>query len=207
MDQLSAFIPPSIWAFALAALLIELTPGPNMTYLAIISVSKGRRAGFATVAGVASGLAVLGVIGAVGVAAIVQASPPLYQGLRWAGVVYLLWLALDGWRGEKDGFSDGFGSGHFVRGLVTNLLNPKAALFYVTVLPEFIDQSKPLMGQTLVLSAVYVSVATLVHGLIVVLAGSLRPFLTARRKEMLVRRTLSLLLALVALWFAWSSAR
>jgi threonine/homoserine/homoserine lactone efflux protein len=207
LEQLSAFIPPSIWAFALASLLIELTPGPNMTYLAIISVSKGRRAGFATVAGVATGLAVLGVIGAVGVAAIVQASPPLYQGLRWAGVIYLLWLALQGWRGEKDGFSDGFDPRHFVRGLVTNLLNPKAALFYVTVLPQFIDRSKPLLGQTLVLSAIYVTVATLVHGMIVVLAGSLRPFLTAPRKEMLVRRTLSLLLALVALWFAWSSAR
>jgi threonine/homoserine/homoserine lactone efflux protein len=207
LEQLTAFIPPSIWAFALASLLIELTPGPNMTYLAIISVSKGRRAGFATVAGVATGLAVLGVIGAVGVAALVQESPPLYQGLRWAGVIYLLWLAFDGWRGINDGFSDGFDSRHFVRGLVTNLLNPKAALFYVTVLPQFIDQTKPLLGQTLVLSAVYVAVATLVHGMIVVLAGSLRPFLTAPRKEMIVRRTLSLLLALVALWFAWSSAR
>ena len=98
-------------------------------------------------------------------------------------------------------------SRHFVRGLVTNLLNPKAALFYVTVLPEFLDTSKPLLGQTLVLSAVYVAVATLVHGAIVVLAGSLRPFLTDPRKEMIVRRTLSLLLALVALWFAWSTAR
>ena len=207
MDQLSAFIPPSLWAFALASLLIELTPGPNMTYLAIVSASNGRRAGFATVAGVASGLAVLGIIGAVGVAALVQTSPSLYQALRWAGVFYLLWLAFDGWRGTNDGFSDGFDSRHFVRGLVTNLLNPKAALFYVAVLPEFLDTSRPLLGQTLVLSAVYVAVATLVHSAIVALAGSLRPFLTDPRKEMIVRRTLSLLLALVALWFAWSTAR
>jgi threonine/homoserine/homoserine lactone efflux protein len=207
LDQLSAFIPPSLWAFALASLLIELTPGPNMTYLAIVSASNGWRSGFATVAGVASGLAVLGTIGAVGVAAIVQTSPSLYQVLRWAGVIYLLWLAFDGWRGENDGFSDGFDSRHFVRGLVTNLLNPKAALFYVTVLPEFLDTSRPLLGQTLVLSAAYVAVATLVHSAIVVLAGSLRPFLTDPRKEMIVRRTLSLLLALVALWFVWSTAR
>jgi threonine/homoserine/homoserine lactone efflux protein len=207
LDQFSAFIPPSIWAFALASLLIELTPGPNMTYLAIVSASKGRSAGFATVAGVALGLATLGIIGAVGVAALVQASQPLYQALRWAGVIYLLWLALEGWRGENDGFSDGFDSRHFVRGLVTNLLNPKAALFYVTVLPQFLDPGRPLLAQTLILSAVYVAVATLVHGAIVVLAGSLRPFLTAPRKEMIVRRTLSLILALVALWFAWSTAR
>jgi threonine/homoserine/homoserine lactone efflux protein len=207
LDQLSAFIPPSIWAFALASLLIELTPGPNMTYLAIVSASKGRGAGFATVAGVALGLATLGIVGAVGVAAMVQASQPLYQALRWAGVIYLLWLAFDGWRGENDGFSDGFDSRHFVRGFVTNLLNPKAALFYVTVLPQFLDPLRPLLAQTLVMSAVYVAVATLVHGVIVVLAGSLRPFLTAPRKEMIVRRTLSLFLALVALWFAWSTAR
>ena len=207
MDALAALIPPSVWAFALAALLIELTPGPNMTYLAIVSVSDGWRAGFATVAGVALGLAVIGLIAAFGVAAIIQSSDTLYEVLRWAGVAYLLWLAYEGWRGVAAGMTEPSHARFFMRGLVTNLLNPKAAVFYVAVLPKFVDTSLPVLSQTLTLSAVYVAVATIVHSLIVLLAGSLEPLLTDPAREQRVRRALSLLLALVALWFAWSTAR
>ena len=207
MDALAALIPPSVWAFALAALLIELTPGPNMTYLAIVSVSNGWRAGFATVAGVALGLAIIGLIAALGVAAIIQSSDTLYQMLRWAGVIYLLWLAYEAWRGETAPEERPADVSHFLRGFVTNLLNPKAAVFYVAVLPEFVNNSLPVISQTLTLSAVYVAIATLIHSVIVVLAGSLEPLLTDPVSERRVRRFLSLLLALVALWFAWSTAR
>ncbi len=207
MAELAALIPPSVWAFALAALLIELTPGPNMTYLAIVSLSDGRRAGFATVAGVALGLAVIGLIAAFGVAAIIQSSDTLYEALRWAGVAYLLWLAYEGWRGEAARLTEPSHARFFMRGLVTNLLNPKAAVFYVAVLPKFVDAALPLLPQTLTLSAVYVAVATIVHSLIVLLAGSLEPLLNDPAREQRVRRALSVLLALVALWFAWSTAR
>jgi threonine/homoserine/homoserine lactone efflux protein len=207
MAEFAALIPPSVWAFALAAFLIELTPGPNMTYLAIVSVSSGWRAGFATVAGVALGLAVIGLIAALGVAAIIQSSDALYEILRWAGVFYLFWLAYEGWRGEAAREEAPTGAGYFLRGLVTNLLNPKAAVFYVAVLPKFVDTALPLVTQTLILSGVYVAIATLVHSLIVLLAGSLEPLLTDPVRELRVRRALSLLLALVALWFAWSTQR
>jgi threonine/homoserine/homoserine lactone efflux protein len=207
MTAFGALIPPSVWAFALAALLIELTPGPNMTYLAIVSVSNGWRAGFATVAGVALGLAVIGLIAALGVAAIIQSSDTLYEVLRWAGVFYLLRLAYEGWQGEMAQEDAPTGASYFLRGLVTNLLNPKAAVFYVAVLPKFVDTSMPVIWQTLTLSAVYVAVATLIHALIVLLAGALEPLLTDPVIERRVRRFLSLLLALVALWFAWSTAR
>ena len=178
MAELAALIPPSVWAFALAALLIELTPGPNMTYLAIVSVSDGWRAGFATVAGVALGLAAIGLIAAFGVAAIIQSSDTLYEILRWAGVAYLLWLAFEGWRGEAAQDEAPTHARFFLRGLVTNLLNPKAAVFYIAVLPKFVDNALPVLSQTLTLSAVYVTVATLIHSVIVLLAGSLEPFLT-----------------------------
>jgi threonine/homoserine/homoserine lactone efflux protein len=207
MAEFAALIPPSVWAFALAALLIELTPGPNMTYLAIVSVSNGWRAGFATVAGVALGLAAIGLIAALGVAAVIQSSQTLYEILRWAGVFYLLWLAYEGWRGEMAQEEAPTGASYFLRGLVTNLLNPKAAVFYVAVLPEFVDKALPVMAQTLILSAVYVAIATLIHCAIVLMAGTLQPLLTNPAREQLARRTLSLLLALVALWFAWSTAR
>ena len=96
---------------------------------------------------------------------------------------------------------------YFLRGLVTNLLNPKAAVFYVAVLPTFVDLDRPIIPQTLTLSAIYVAVATFIHLAIVVLAGSLEPFLNDPRREAIARRVLSALLACVALWFGWSTAR
>lgn len=195
-------------SFTLASLLIELTPGPNMTYLAVVAAAEGRRVGFATVAGVALGLATIGLIAAVGVAELITASTFIYEGLRWAGVVFLLYLAWEGWTGgEKDEDVENAGRRFFLRGLMTNLLNPKAAIFYIAVLPTFIDAASPALPQSLTLTAIYVAVATLVHGVIVAMAGSVRPLLTNPSRERIVRRVLSAGLALVAIWFAWSTAR
>ena len=196
-------------SFALASLLIELTPGPNMTYLALVAAAQGRRAGFATVAGVALGLAIVGALAATGVAELIRASTLAYEVLRWAGVAFLLYLAWEGWHEGTDvvgspAASDGR---HFRRGLTTNLLNPKAAVFYVAVLPGFVDPARPALAQTLVLTAIYVAVATAIHLAIVAAAGALTQLLTDPRRERLVRRALSLLLAAVAIWFGWSTAR
>lgn len=209
MDQILVIPLATLLSFALTSFIIELTPGPNMTYLALVSASEGRRAGFATVAGVALGLTVIGLAAAFGVTAIIDASPFAYETLRWAGVAFLLYLAWDGWRG---GGEEGIGGDrthgrYFMRGLVTNLLNPKAAVFYVAVLPTFIEAGRPLLPQTTTLTLVFVGVATLVHAAIVVLAGALEPFLNDPRRERIARRILSGLLALVALWFGWSTAR
>jgi threonine/homoserine/homoserine lactone efflux protein len=200
---------PLLASFLLTSFLIELTPGPNMTYLALVAANDGRSAGFATVAGVALGLAIVGIVAALGVAEIVQASEPLYQALRWAGVVFLLYLAWEGWTSGTDVVSTAkqHAGRYFSRGLLTNLLNPKAAAFYVAVLPTFIDGFRPALPQTLTLTVAYVAVATLVHAGIVTLAGSLQPVLNDPRRERLARRALSALLAVVALWFAWSTAR
>lgn len=200
---------PTLASFLLASFLIELTPGPNMTYLALVSAQDGRRAGFATVAGVALGLAIVGLVAALGVAEVIQASTLLYQGLRWAGVIFLLYLAWEGWTAGTDVVVAGGEKDHgkyFVRGLLTNLLNPKAAVFYVAVLPTFIVEGQPVLMQTITLTAAYVAVATAVHAAIVLLAGSLEPLLNDPARERLARRILSALLALVALWFAWSTA-
>jgi threonine/homoserine/homoserine lactone efflux protein len=94
-----------------------------------------------------------------------------------------------------------------MRGLVTNLLNPKAAVFYIAVLPTFLDKSQPLLPQTISLTIIYVLVATVVHAAIVVLAGALEPFLNDPRRETIARRLLSALLACVAIWFGWSTGR
>ena len=208
MDTAAPLASASLASFALTSLLIELTPGPNMTYLALVAARDGRRSGFATVAGVALGLAVIGLVAAFGVAELVQSSRLLYESLRWAGVLFLLYLAWEGWSAGTDVVaSDGSSRGrYFMRGLVTNLLNPKAAVFYVAVLPTFIDTSRPVLAQTVALTVIYVLVATLIHSAIVVLAGTLEPFLNDPRRERIARRVLSALLACVAIWFGWSTA-
>src|SRR6478736_2511167 len=168
-------------AFALTALIIEITPGPNMTYLAALSLSNGARTGFAAVAGIALGLLTYGVIAAFGLAAVIDNSPLLYGLLRWGGVIYLLWLAWESWTEEEDASPVAVNGGNerpwlaFRRGLITNLLNPKAAVFYIAVLPEFIQaDGRPLFAQTSLLSIVYVGIATLVHSGIVAMAGALQ---------------------------------
>ncbi|MCB1384684.1 MAG: LysE family translocator [Nitratireductor sp.] len=200
----------AILAFTIASFLVELTPGPNMTYLAIVSASQGRRAGMNTVAGVALGLAVIGTAAALGVTAAIQSSDLLYEALRWAGVLFLLYLALDGWRRSAEPAPETSGTANgltdFSRGLIANLLNPKAAVFYVTVLPAFLPHDAEL-ADSLLLTAIYVAVATAIHTMIVIAAGSAAALLTHDRQRILFGRALALLLALVALWFAISTVR
>ena len=201
--------PASVAAFFLACLFAELTPGPNMTYLALVSAERGRRYGFTTAAGVALGLGIIGVAAAFGVTVIIQTSELLYEILRWAGFVYLLWLAWEGWRrtmprqGEREELGE---FAYFRRGLVTNLLNPKAAIFYVSVLPAFLPAEARLQ-QTLFLTFLFVATATAIHLGIVLLAGSARPLLDDPDRQLIIRRLFSAALAAVAIWFAWSTAR
>jgi threonine/homoserine/homoserine lactone efflux protein len=197
-------------AFLWTAFVIELTPGPNMTYLAILSLTEGRRAGFAALAGVATGLLLAGLIAALGLAAVVSESRVLYNLLRWGGVLYLLWLAFDIWTGgEGDPAAADIGANslltYFRRGLITNLLNPKAAMFYVTVLPAFINPDGPVLPQTFAMTLAYVAVATAVHTGIVAAAATARPLLENTVKMRTLRRTMALAVVVVAAWLVWST--
>ena len=96
---------------------------------------------------------------------------------------------------------------HFRRGVITNLLNPKAALFFITVLPEFIEGPAPAARETAILIAVYVGVATLVHSLIVVLAGGLRTFLAAPHRREAAGNIFAVLLLAIAVWLFISGRR
>ncbi len=202
----------TLLSFLLTCLVIEITPGPNMGYLAILSASRGRRAGYVATAGIATGLLALGIAAGLGLAAIILQSRPLYETLRWCGVAYLLWLAWEGWS-EADGSGEqatedvsAYGV-YFWRGLVTNLLNPKAALFFLSVLPEFLDVSQRLAPQAMTLSAAYVLVATTIHLTIVSLAGIAQGHLADATKMRSARKVLSALLALIAVWLAYSTAQ
>ncbi|WP_024574455.1 MULTISPECIES: LysE family translocator [unclassified Afipia] len=203
----------SLLAFALTCFVIEITPGPNMAYLAALSLSQGVRAGIAAVAGIALGLSVYGAAASLGLSAVIDNSAFLYETLRWGGVAYLLWLAWDAWAAERDVAPEAVEGGigpwtAFRRGLITNLLNPKAAVFYVAVLPDFIQIGKgSVAAQTLMLSAIYVGIATAIHLIIVLLASQLQSVIATPRLRRTVRRVLAVLLAAIAVWFALSTGR
>jgi threonine/homoserine/homoserine lactone efflux protein len=141
----------TIGAFAATCLVIELTPGPNMAYLAVLSASYGRRAGFAATLGIALGLLIVGIGASLGLAAAISNSSLLYGLLRWGGVAYMMWLAWDGWRGagEQTAVVPGAGQdAHLIwRGLITNLLNPKAAVFYVACCQHLSIQQTRCFGR------------------------------------------------------------
>jgi threonine/homoserine/homoserine lactone efflux protein len=201
--------------FLFAVLLLELTPGPNMAYLATLALGRGRAAGLIATAGVAVGLAVHALVAGLGAGVLIQEYQILYDVLRWIGVGYLLYLAWEGWHPEKEN-SPGradlviLAGPLFLRGFLSNIFNPKSILFFVSVLPTFLrtGPGAPAVSiQMVVFGILYVAVATAVHGLIVVLAAQLRPGLVEGPRQMIVRRTLSVLLAFIAIWLAWSTRR
>lgn len=197
-------------AFISASVLIELTPGPNMAFLALVGATQGRRRGFATVLGVALGLFIIGLLSALGVGGIISRSPTLFQFLRWGGIAYLLYLAFEGWKdadvsSARPTNSDATELTYFRHGLTVNLLNPKAALFYITVLPTFLSARDAAWSEIFGLTAIYVSIATIIHILIVVFASSFHAFLNDPRRSLWVKRVLAIALALTAIWFGWST--
>ena len=196
---------PDLAGFALASLLIELTPGPNMTYLAVLSARQGRASGYVAVLGVALGLATMGAAAALGLASLIGASPALFAILRWGGVAYILYLAWEAWR-EADAPPEPIPhSRYFVQGLVTNLLNPKAALFYVTVMPNFLAAGEENPGSWALLAGIYVGIATLIHLAIVTASGILEPVLTRGVGRVLLSRAFALILVGVAAWMVWAT--
>ena len=201
--------PAVIGPFLLAVALIELTPGPNMGWLALVSVARGRLAGFAAVAGVTLGLAIWMVAAAFGLTQVFAAWPPLYQALRWAGVLFLLWLAWEAWRepGATDPTPDVRTlRGLFLRGLAGNLLNPKAAVFYVALLPTFMrpGHGAPLT-QALTLGSLHLAVAVMVHSLIVLGGAGAAGLILRRMQGPAMRAVMAGGLVVVAAWLAWET--
>lgn len=176
-----------------------------MTYLAILAARQGRRSGYIAVAGVALGLAILGAAATLGLAALLTASPALHAMLRWGGVLYLSYLAWSSWQEADQAPEASRHSRFFVQGLVTNLLNPKAALFFVAVMPNFLPVGDNNLWPSAALAATYVLIATVIHLAIVTLAGGLAPLLEKGAGRVLVARILALALVGVAIWLAWAT--
>jgi threonine/homoserine/homoserine lactone efflux protein len=204
--------PELLLPFLAAVLLVELTPGPNMGYLAIVGGQWGRRAAFLTILGVTAGLAVYMLAAVFGLAEIILRVGWLYQLLRWAGVAFLLWLAWDTWRGAATdpaaiGAARPSPGALLTRGFLANVLNPKAAVFYIGLLPGFTDPARPFAGQALTLGLIHIGVALAIHAVIVLAAARAIPLLAATTDGAgrHIRTAFALALAAIALWLAWET--
>ncbi len=185
----------SLLGFALVALTMVLTPGPNMIYLISRSITQGPAAGLVSLCGVALGFVFYMLCAAFGITALLFAVPYAYDALRLAGAGYLLWLA---WQAVRPNGRSPFQVRElaidtprklFAMGLFTNLLNPKAAMLYLALLPQFID---PVQGSVLTQSMAlgFAQIAISVNAVIALAAGSIALFLGTRPTWLLVQRWL-----------------
>ncbi|WEY40790.1 LysE family translocator [Paraburkholderia sp. SUR17] len=184
-------------AFAAVALGMALTPGPNMVYLISRSICQGRTAGLISLGGVALGFVFYMLCAAFGITALLLAVPFAYDALRFGGALYLLWLA---WQALRPGGRSPFQVRDlpadsprklFAMGFVTNLLNPKIAVLYLSLLPQFIDpQHGSVLEQSLALGVVQIALSISVNGIVAMTAGSIAAFLAGRPAWLALQRWL-----------------
>lgn len=166
--------------FAAACLLMVLTPGPNMIYLISRSICQGRKAGVTSLVGVVSGFFVHMFAAAAGLTAVFLAVPMAYEALKWAGALYLLWMA---WQALKPGARSPFEAQELapdsspklvLMGFMTSVLNPKVAVFYLSVFPQFISpEHGSMFTQSILLGLTQISVSFTVNLLIALFASGI----------------------------------
>ncbi|RRV04604.1 LysE family translocator [Pseudomonas sp. v388] len=188
----------SLLAYALISLGMVLTPGPNMIYLISRSICQGRMAGLISLGGVALGFVVYMLCAALGITALVMAVPYAYDALRVGGALYLIYLA---WQAVRPGGSSPFQVKElpkdsprklFMMGFLTNLLNPKIAVMYLSLLPQFISPEGhgSVLTQSLILGCTQILVSVSVNALIAVMAGYIAVFFVSRPRWQTAQRWL-----------------
>lgn len=174
-------------AFALVALGLVLTPGPNMMYLISRSLCQGKRAGYISLGGVALGFVFYMLCAALGITAWLLAVPWAYDALRFTGALYLLYLA---WQALKPGGRSPFAVRNlpadnnrklFNMGFLTNLANPKIAMMFLSLLPQFITPNHgSVLLQSLVLGVTQIVISLTVNAIFITTAGQVSAFLMER---------------------------
>ena len=166
--------------FAAACLVMVLTPGPNMIYLISRSICQGRKAGVTSLLGVVAGFFVHMLAAAIGLTAVFLAVPLAYEALKWAGALYLLWMA---WQAVRPGARSPFDARELLpdapsrlvlMGFLTSVLNPKVAMFYLSIFPQFISpEHGSLFIQSILLGLTQISVSFTVNLLIALFASGI----------------------------------
>lgn len=172
--------------FAVAVLLLILTPGPVWIYLISRTLAQGRRAGYFSLFGVAAGVIVHVLLASFGLSVVLLAVPLAFHAIKLAGAAYLLWLAISTLRGggmsfEAQPLAQVPDRALVRQGFIASTLNPKVALFYLSLFPQFVDPAAgSVFAQSLLLGVVHVSLSLLFDGLLVTIAGALAAWFSAR---------------------------
>lgn len=165
---------PVLLIFALTTLVLTATPGPGVFYVTARALSQGRRAGFASMFGIEFGEVAWIAAAAVGVAALLATSAAALGFLRFVGAAYLIYLGIQRWRHAEEFAAPRRSSPGrlFAQGFVTQILNPKVAVFAVAFLPQFIDPRQAVVPQVILLGVVYIGVAIVVDTTYVLTASA-----------------------------------
>jgi threonine/homoserine/homoserine lactone efflux protein len=181
-------MPLSTWLlFCLASVALVLTPGPNLLYLISRTLCQGRMAGLVSLAGTTTGFIVHILAASLGLSAVFLAVPVAYDVLRWAGAAYLVYLAWDSVRAGSGGLfaprtlPAAAPAKLFRMGILTSILNPKVALFYLALFPQFVDPARgSVLTQSLVLGATQIVIAVIGDTLFVLAAALIARWLATR---------------------------
>ena len=157
----------TIALFAATVLPFICTPGPDMLFVSAQTLSGGALAGLRATAGVCLGYTAHSILVALGVAAIITASPVLFEGLRWLGVAYLIYLAVQlirsAMRPRKLSLPAQPHKAVLRRGFLTAFLNPKGMMIYFAILPQFMQHDGGIAVQATVLSAIFIALCAVVY--------------------------------------------
>jgi threonine/homoserine/homoserine lactone efflux protein len=179
----------TLWVFALAALVLLVIPGPSVLYVVVQGAEQGRRVGLASVAGIHLGTLVHVAAATVGLSALIVASALAFDVVKYAGAAYLIIVGIRKLLGRDE--ADAVGPRReslrraFVRGAVVNILNPKTALFFLALLPQFVDTDRGgVWSQALVLGLVFVALGLVSDSLYAIAAGTVGELLRRRRRAL-----------------------
>jgi threonine/homoserine/homoserine lactone efflux protein len=186
----------TIAAFSAATIALLLIPGPAVLYILNRSISDGRQVGLAAVAGLELGDLIQATAAAAGLSAVLAASATAFNIVKWAGAIYLIVTGIKTLKNRPapiDPDQAGVSMKRaFRQGVIVNALNPKTALFFLSIFPQFVHVDEPHAGiQSMVLGAVFVVLATLFNGMYSLTASSLRHLLLRNGVLPFVRRYVS----------------
>lgn len=181
-------------AYCLAVAILVLLPGPIVTLVIANSLRQGTRSGFATVAGASLGNAILLGATAIGLLAFFALLSEIFQVVRWAGALYLIWLGIRAWRAHGGSGAAIAPAGArslravFLQGFLVAITNPKALVFYIAFLPQFVDAHLPAAPQLLVMVGTMMIMALLSDSAYALLAGRARGWFAAPERRRLQSR-------------------
>ena len=181
------------FGFVIATTIMIAIPGPSVLLTVAHSISFGWKRGITTVAGATLGIAVQLVIAAIGLASLLHVVTGAFQWLRWIGAAYLVYLGIKQWRSAGKSYevnaSEVSNKSVFVKGLVTTTFNPKSLIFIASILPQFIDVSRPLGLQFIMIVPTFLAITFIVTSCWALMAGKLSDFLKSQRAQKVVSRT------------------